>query len=177
MTKVLPSGCFLTQIQMDPFIPAVNNKKQRASLVKQVEVDQRVKNILRDFSQVMRDAPRLPLCAAHTVRPLFKKHAAAEKEFCAMEPGGIISHRMGSPWAAPLHMVKKIGRPVKGVRCGLKQVSDVAEILLGQVRQLALLSVRVAGLLSEEAGDQGFVVDQPNLEKKAELFDGQVTGK
>ena len=68
-------------------------------------------------------------------------------------------------------------QPVKGVRFGLKRASDVAEILLGQVRQLALLSVRVAGLLSEEAGDQGFVVDQPNLEKVAELFDRQVTGK
>ena len=65
----------------------------------------------------------------------------------------------------------------KGFRRCIKQASDVAEILLGQLRQLALLSVRVAGLLSEEAGDQGFVVDQPNLEKKAELFDGQVTGK
>ena len=31
------SGCFLTQIQTDQLIPAVDNKKQQASHVKQVQ--------------------------------------------------------------------------------------------------------------------------------------------
>ena len=38
-----------------------------------------------------------------------KKREAAEKEFLAMEFAGIISGSTGSPWAVPLHMVKKIG--------------------------------------------------------------------
>ena len=36
-----------------------------------------------------------------------KKHTAAEREFRAMERAGIISRSSGSPWAGPLHMVKK----------------------------------------------------------------------
>ena len=40
------SGRFLTQIQ----IPAVNNRKHQAGHINQVKVDQRVKNILQDFS-------------------------------------------------------------------------------------------------------------------------------
>ena len=38
-----------------------------------------------------------------------KKREAAEKEFLAMEFAGIISGSTGSPWAVPLHMVKKPG--------------------------------------------------------------------
>ena len=35
--------------------------------------------------------------------------AAAQREFLAMEWAGIISRSTGSPWAAPLHTVKKSG--------------------------------------------------------------------
>ena len=46
----------------------------------------------------------------HRARPLFRKKGAAdENEFLAIEWAGIISCSTGSPWAAPLHMVKKSG--------------------------------------------------------------------
>ena len=48
------SGQFLTQIQTDLIIPAFNNTKQQAGHVNQVQVDQQVKNIIRDFPQVTR---------------------------------------------------------------------------------------------------------------------------
>ena len=42
--------------------------------------------------------------------PLFgKKRVAAEREFKAMLKAGVVSCSAGSPWAAPLHMVKKPG--------------------------------------------------------------------
>ena len=47
-------GGFLTQIQTDLFIPAVDNKRQQASHGNQVQDDQRVKNILHDFPKVTR---------------------------------------------------------------------------------------------------------------------------
>ena len=47
-------GRFLVQIQTDLLIPGVDNKKQQVSHVDQVLVDQRVKNILRDFPKVTR---------------------------------------------------------------------------------------------------------------------------
>ena len=48
------SGLFLTQIQTDLFIPAVDNEKRQASHVNQVQVDQHMKNILCDFPKVTR---------------------------------------------------------------------------------------------------------------------------
>ena len=50
----------------------------------------------------------------------------------------------------------------KGIHCDVKRASEVPKIVshLCQVRQLALLLVRVAGLLSEDAWDQPFVVIQ-----------------
>ena len=47
-------GCFLTQIQTNLFILAVDNKRQQASHGNQVQNDQRVKNILHDFPKVTR---------------------------------------------------------------------------------------------------------------------------
>ena len=48
--------------------------------------------------------------ARHCAQTLFrKKCAAADKEFTAMKQACIISHSTGSPWAVPLHMVKKSG--------------------------------------------------------------------
>ena len=43
-------------------------------------------------------------------RPLFgKKRTTAESEFKEMLKAGVVSRSAGSPWAAPLHMVKKPG--------------------------------------------------------------------
>ena len=58
-----------------------------------------------------------------------KKRAAAEHEFRAMEQAGIVSRSMGSPWAAPLHMVKKPGldewRPCGNFRnINLRTITD-----------------------------------------------------
>ena len=45
-------GRFLTQIQTDLFIPAVNNTTWWAGHVNQVQIDQRVRKILNNFPQV-----------------------------------------------------------------------------------------------------------------------------
>ena len=50
-----------------------------------------------------------------TVNPMLTKSCrldldklqTAKEEFCKLELAGII-HRLNSPWAAPLHMVKKL---------------------------------------------------------------------
>ena len=121
------AGRFLTQIQTDLFIPADNQTRPTDS-VNHVQVDRKVKQLLRDFPQVTRvsSSGYSKLRPQHGIqheintggaqpsrsraRPLFgKKRAAALREFRAMEKAGIVTRSEGSPWAAPLHMVQKPG--------------------------------------------------------------------
>ena len=46
------AGRFLTQIQTDLFIPAVDNTTRRTSHVNQVQIDQRVRKMLKNFPKV-----------------------------------------------------------------------------------------------------------------------------
>ena len=57
-----------------------------------------------------------------------------------------------------LRLLLPAARKGKGVCHGVTRASNVVEIIghVCQIGQLALLSVRVAVLLSEEAGDQPF---------------------
>ena len=118
------AGRFLTQIQTDLFIPATNRTRQTDS-VNQIQADPRVQQLLKDFPRVAQVSySKLPLqhgfyhhidtgtarASRSHVQLLFgKKSAAAEREFKAMLRAGVISRSEGSPWAAPLHMVKKPG--------------------------------------------------------------------
>ena len=46
------AGRFLRQIQTDLFIPAVDNTTRRTSHINQVQIDQRVRKMLKNFPQV-----------------------------------------------------------------------------------------------------------------------------
>ena len=123
-------GRFLTQIQMDLFIPATNRTRQTDS-VNQVQADPRVQQLLKDFPRVTQVS-----CSGYSklwpqqgvyhhidtgtaqasrsrARQLFgKKRATAEHEFNSMLRAGVVSRSDGSPWAAPIQMVKKRGELV-----------------------------------------------------------------
>ena len=129
------AGRFLTQIQTDLFIPATD-RTRLANNVNHVQADPRVQKLLKEYSCVTQVSSSgysklLPqhgvyhhidtneARASHSrTRPLFgKKGAAAERKFKAMLKAGVVSRSPGSPWAIPLHMVKKPGRgPTPGPR-------------------------------------------------------------
>jgi len=121
------AGRFLTQIQTDLFIPAIDQTGP-ANNVNHVQADPRVQKLLKEYSQVTQvsSSGYSKLLPQHGIfhhidtgearasrsraRPLFgKKRAAAESEFKAMLKAGVVSRSAGSPWAAPLLMVKKPG--------------------------------------------------------------------
>ena len=120
------AGRFLTQIQSDLFIPATD--RTRPANVNHVQADPRVQKLLKEYSRVTQvsSSGYSKLLPQHGVyhhidtgkarasrsraRLLFgKKRAAAEREIKAMLKAGVVSRSAGSPWAAPLLMVKKPG--------------------------------------------------------------------
>ena len=102
-------GRFLTQIQTDLFIPAVDNTTQRAGHVNEVQIDQQLRKILENFPQVIKVISRgySKLQRQHGVKHVMetgdscpaRSRAAAEREFRAMEQAGIVSCSSGSTWA------------------------------------------------------------------------------
>ena len=118
------AGRFLTQIQTDLFILAIDQTRP-ANNVNHVQADPRVQKLLKEYSRVTQvsSSGYSKLLPQHGVfhhidtgearsraQPLFgKKRATAKREFKAMLKAGVVSRSAGSPWAAPLHMVKKPG--------------------------------------------------------------------
>ena len=115
------------QIQTDLFIPATDRTRP-ANNVNHVQADPRVQKLLKEYSRVTQvsSSGYSKLLSQHGVyhhidtgkaralcscaRLLFgKKRAAAEREFKAMLKAAVVSRSAGSPWATPLHMVKKPG--------------------------------------------------------------------
>ena len=113
------AGRFLTQIQTDLFIPATDRTRP-ANNVNHVQADPRVQKLLKEYTQVS-SSGYSKLLPQHNIHhhiemgeaqasrscslPLFGK----KREFKAMLKAGVVSRSAGSPWAAPLHMVKKPG--------------------------------------------------------------------
>ena len=101
---------------------------RRTNSLNHVQADPRVKKLLKEYPRVTQvsSSGYSKLLPQHGVyhhihkgegqasrsraRPLLgKKRVAAEHEFKAMLKARVVSRSAGSPWAAPLHMVKKPG--------------------------------------------------------------------